>query len=100
MLRQVLHEVEAAEGPVSLNELSRKLGLEPGALEGMLDFWVRKGRLLAGARHEPAGESVTPACAAGGCGWSCPGPQSCPLVMKLPRTYAAAARHGIARNGS
>lgn len=45
MLHQVLQAFETATGPVSLDELSRELGVERSALEGMIDFWVRKGRL-------------------------------------------------------
>ena len=45
MLYQILEALEAANGPVSLDELSRQLQIEPGALEGMIAFWVRKGRL-------------------------------------------------------
>ncbi len=45
VLRQILQELESAQGPVSLNDLSRKLGVERGALEGMIAFLARKGRL-------------------------------------------------------
>jgi|YNPNPStandDraft_1061719.scaffolds.fasta_scaffold23030_2 hypothetical protein len=44
-LYEVLHALEETDGPVSLSQLSRRLHVEPGALEGMLMFWVRKGRL-------------------------------------------------------
>lgn len=45
MVQQVLQTLEAAGGPVSLDELSRRLRIERSALEGMIAFWVRKGRL-------------------------------------------------------
>ena len=45
MLRQVLETLEQAQGPIPLDELSRQLGIEHSALEGMVSFWVRKGRL-------------------------------------------------------
>jgi hypothetical protein len=45
MLRQVLQEIESAQGPLTLDELSRKLGVEKSTLAGMIDFWVRKRRL-------------------------------------------------------
>jgi hypothetical protein len=66
VLRQVLEELESLKGPVSLNDLSRKLGVEWSALEGMIAFWVRKGRLrndYFAARPEE--------CANGNCGMSC-----------------------------
>ncbi|MCS6883331.1 MAG: FeoC-like transcriptional regulator [Oscillochloridaceae bacterium] len=45
MLHEVLQALETAGGPVRLNELSQRLGVDPGVLEDMLAFWVRKGRL-------------------------------------------------------
>jgi hypothetical protein len=44
-LYEVLQALEEADGPVSLRQLSRQLHIETGALEGMLMFWVHKGRL-------------------------------------------------------
>ena len=45
MLSQILEEFEKAKGPLDLNELSQRLGVERSALEGMLQLLVRKGRL-------------------------------------------------------
>lgn len=45
MLSRILEEFEKAKGPLDLNELSRRLGVERSALEGMLQLLVRKGRL-------------------------------------------------------
>lgn len=84
MLHRVLQEIEAAQGLINLNDLSRKLGVEPGALEGMIGYWVRKGRLRDAGRPTeiPLNHCATPAC-----GRSCPGPQGCPFVIKMPKTY-------------
>lgn len=84
MLKQVLQEIEAADGPVSIDELGRKLGLERSALTGMIDFWVRKGRLRL--EHQPGG-SASNICTSGGCRSTCAGPEVCPFVVKMPRTY-------------
>lgn len=84
MLRQVLAELEAASGPVNINELSRKLGIERSALEGMIQFWVRKGRLKSGAQ---AAAEMAEQCTSGGCGMACSGPADCPYVIKLPQSY-------------
>jgi len=84
VLHQVLQEIEAAQGAVNLNELSRKLGVERGALVGMIQYWVRKGRLKDDSQAE---EIPLNSCASSACGHSCPGPQGCPFVMQLPRTY-------------
>jgi len=45
MLSRILKEFEGAEGPLDLNELSRRLGVERSALNGMLEYLVRKGKL-------------------------------------------------------
>jgi hypothetical protein len=45
MLHRVLSELESAEGAVDLGEMAQRLGVERTALEGMIEFWVRKGRL-------------------------------------------------------
>ena len=89
MLHQVLQEIEAAQGAVNLNELSRKLGVEQSALEGMIGYWVRKGRLRDDSQAE---EIPLSSCASGACGHSCPGPQGCPFVMQLPKTYTLLGR--------
>jgi len=84
MLWQVLHEVEAASAPLDLNELSRRLDVERSALDGMIQFWVRKGRLV----DDTAGAGpVTVACANHGCG-GCASGQGCPFTMKGPRTLS------------
>jgi hypothetical protein len=84
MLHQILQEIEAAQGPLNLNELSHKLAIERGALEGMIQYWVRKGRLKDD--NQPVAEPAV--CATGSCGQHCSGPQGCPFVMKMPQTYS------------
>ncbi len=84
MLRQVLREIEAAQGSINLNDLSHKLGIERSALEGMIQFWVRKGRLKDDEREN---KQIFAECGDGSCGVSCPGPQGCPFITKLPRTF-------------
>jgi hypothetical protein len=83
MLREVLQELTHAQEPVNLNDLSRKLDIEPSALQGMIQFWVQKGRL----RDEvQASEAIFESCSS--CEGACPGPQTCPLVMKMPQSYS------------
>jgi DNA-binding IclR family transcriptional regulator len=45
MLSQILKEFERSTEPMDLNELSRRLGTERSALEGMLELLVRQGKL-------------------------------------------------------
>lgn len=85
MLREVLQLIEAADGPVSLAELSRQLGVAPATLDGMLQHWVRKGRLVVSGRSV---ESCSGGCAPAGhrCG-SCSGAGACPFIAQLPVAY-------------
>ncbi len=53
MLSRILHEFGNAGGPVDLDELSRRLGVQRSALEGMIEFLVRK-RYLREVRNEGA----------------------------------------------
>jgi hypothetical protein len=64
MLKQILTEFERSPTTLCLDELSRKLGVTPSALEGMLDTLARKGRLL----EINSGPNACLACPArGGC---------------------------------
>jgi len=45
MLSQIIKELESAGGAIDLNELSRRLGVQRSALDGMIETLVRKGRL-------------------------------------------------------
>jgi hypothetical protein len=82
MLHQVLHALETANGPISLDALSRQLGIERGALDGMIDFWVRKGRLKESGGACGTGE---PGCACsshpGGCTFDRAGPRTITLQI-------------------
>jgi len=85
MLKQVLSEIENSTEPISLTRLSRKLNIEPGALEGMLAHWVRKGKL----RDDDAEEAST--CQPGGvgsCGSTCTGTETCSFVARMPKSYS------------
>ncbi|HOU41317.1 MAG TPA: FeoC-like transcriptional regulator [Promineifilum sp.] len=87
MLRELLRLVEAADGPITLAELGRELNVDVAVLDGMLQHWVRKGRLVT--------DSGTAKSCAGGCGCmsvgggcgSCAGMAACPFVARLPVVY-------------
>ncbi|WP_298814586.1 FeoC-like transcriptional regulator [Chloroflexus sp.] len=76
MLYQILAILEQAEEPLSLDELSRRLHVEPGALNEMIAFWVRKGRLRDSA-VVGCGEKAGCSCNAN--------PQGCPFRHNGPR---------------
>lgn len=62
MLSQIVKEFRESGGTIDLAELSRRLGVEPSALDGMLEVLVRQGRL-----------QKTCALGGGSCGGSCRG---------------------------
>jgi hypothetical protein len=87
MLQQLMQEIEAVGGTVSVRQLSQRLGVETSALEGMLDYLVRKGRLVEYSSwgcSELSAESdgQIPSCAS-----VCPGARGCPFLAKQPKTY-------------
>jgi len=85
MLTQVLLEIKSAQNSLNLSELSRKLDIDRSALDGMIQFWVRKGRL----RDDDADLAVmTSTCSPPSCGGSCAGMAVCPFVAKMPKTYS------------
>lgn len=45
LLEEIMREIEKEQGPLTVRELARRLDVEQGALEGMLEFLERKGRL-------------------------------------------------------
>lgn len=84
MLLQVLREIEQADGPVTLAELSRRLDVAPSALQGMIDFWVSKGRLQDTSAPTEA-DGMTHGCGTKSCSGS---PETCAYIAKMPRTLS------------
>jgi len=75
LFEEILEAIRAEEGPVTVKALAAKLEIEEGALEKMLEFLERKGRL---SMYRPADEK--------GCGLvSCTGcifAHGCPAAKK------------------
>jgi hypothetical protein len=76
-LGQVLQAFEETGTGMRLDDLSRKLGIDPGTLDSMIQHWVRKGRIRR--VEDPGGE----------CG-SCGVKGKCPFVVQMPRYYELA----------
>lgn len=78
MLKQVLNEMQAARGTVRLNELATRLNVETSALEGMIAFWVSRGKMNPVSLDSQGTNCASP------CAGSCPGVNECPFVAKMP----------------
>ncbi len=81
MLREVLQAVEEADGPITLNELSRRLQLDAGVIEAMLEHWARKGKINVDRDSGAACARMPVTCSCG----SNPGGGDCPFMARLPR---------------
>lgn len=57
-----------------MSQIARDLDVSPARLEGMLQYWVRKGKLRETVNNNECG-----ACGSGD--------ESCPYVVELPRGY-------------
>ncbi len=79
LLREVLTVFEQAEGPLRLSDLAERLNVSPGVLEGMIEFWVRKGRMRMVA----------------GCPINC---GTCPADDCLLKTLRLPARYELTRD--
>lgn len=92
MLKNVLEQIRKSGGTVSLDELSRKLGVEASALEGMLDYCVQKG-ILRESQNFPETGGCAPLVE--GCGSGCEGFYGCPLIARMPRTFELRERRPV-----
>jgi hypothetical protein len=76
-LQRILTHFQSSSRALSLTELARELDLETGTLQGMIDYWVRKGKL----REVVAASSACNLCNT---------QNACPFVITLPRYYELA----------
>ena len=85
MLSQVIKEINKSRSSISLDDLSRRLEVEPSALVGMLEYCVRKGILQRTDGTAVEGECVHEA---GNCGVVCEGLDGCPFIVRMPNMYS------------
>ena len=76
-LRRVLEAIEAADGAIRFDQLSRELDIDAGMLDGMLQHWVRKGRIREVVDTDPDTANCD----------HCGVKGRCPFVMQMPRRY-------------
>jgi len=88
MLNRILEEIGRTGSVLSLDELSRRLEVEPGALEAMINHLVRQGKL----RDDTRSTTSPLACKAPSCRSSCPGPATCPFAARLPHTFSLVSK--------
>ena len=81
MLKQLLTELQQAKGPINMDDLCRKLGVERGVLDEMITFWVRKGKLI-NTTFVPGNDAGCSHCATSDCS-----AQGCHTPDKMPRTF-------------
>ena len=71
-LRQVLSYFENSRDGISLNTIAREMGVSPGQVGSMVEFWVRKGKIRP-----------TPVQDCGSCGVI----GNCLFVVEVPLSY-------------
>ncbi len=77
-LRTVLDTFQHTREPLSLAQMARDLDIPVGMLEGMIEYWVRKGKIREVVN--------TAGCGSTGCG-ACSSAKSCHYMPNLPRSY-------------
>jgi hypothetical protein len=75
LLKQVLDRFDDPGKVASLSQIAQDLQIDMPTLQGMIDYWVRKGKL-----REVVNCESSPVC-------SCCGPKTCPFVVAMPRGY-------------
>jgi hypothetical protein len=81
-LSQVLAAFEDNSKPMTLAQIARELDVSAARLEGMIQYWVRKGKLREVVSFSDCGT----------CGR---GPGDCPFTVELPRSYELVTDNGL-----
>ena len=76
-LSRLLTLFEESSGALSVRFLAQELEVTSERLEGMVDFWIRKGKIRVSAALTDCG--------------SCGVKGDCPLIMNMPRTFELVA---------
>ena len=83
ILDRLIHEVEAARGPITSKEIARRIGVSGSTLDGMVSVLVATGRLAGNAG--PGTEPI--ACSGVACGTSCVGIDDCAFIVAVPQSH-------------
>jgi hypothetical protein len=79
-LRQVLTAFEQTDQPLSLAQLAQQVGASPEMVDGMIQHWVRKGKLRENVDNTSC-DAASRTCSCG------TGQSGCPFIMLMPRSY-------------
>ncbi|MBN1563171.1 MAG: hypothetical protein JXA10_04985 [Anaerolineae bacterium] len=83
-LRAVLTMFETTREPISLAHMARDLDIPVGMLEGMIQHWIRKGKIREAGSAASCGTTL---CSSAGCG-SCSSAKSCGgYAPNMPKSY-------------
>ena len=80
-LRQVLIIIENADRPLSLPQIARDLEVSQERLDGMIQYWVRKGKILQSNSLENCG--------------TCGSSDACAYVVDFGCTYELSSDDGM-----
>jgi hypothetical protein len=72
-LSKLLDLLEESQGALSFQSLAQELEVTQARVKGMVDYWIRKGKIKASATLTDCG--------------SCGVLENCPFVLDLPKTY-------------
>ena len=73
ILSRLLKMIEESSGAFSVRALARELDVTPGRVEGMLEYWIRKGKIRVVEDLKDCG--------------SCSVNGNCPFVVEMPLSY-------------
>ena len=92
VLDRLTKEIRSAQGPIRLEVLARRIGVQASALPGMLGTLERKGVLTMPAE---SGSEDGFACSVS-CGRSCEGLDACPFIadVRAPQPIVILGGHG------
>jgi hypothetical protein len=79
-LSALLKQIEESSGVISLPNLARDLEVSRARLEGMVEYWIRNGKIRVSATLSDCG--------------SCGILDNCPFALEMPRTYELVINEG------
>jgi predicted ArsR family transcriptional regulator len=84
VLREIINILQRTETSLSLDDLSKRLGVGKGALNGMLETLIHMGKIEADSNTQ---DVDSPMCKGRTCR-GCAAAKGCPFAGKMPQTYS------------